>query len=236
MKRALPIIPALFFLLITHRAAAQYDYDDGGPLFSRPKALSLSVGSQGIGLDYTQNVKFGWSVRLGGSYLPFSYNYSGVFGNVNSDVKIKTKSFANAHLMVDWYPSEYLGLRITPGVGYFFNAKATAHVQPSGQYKYGDITLTGEDIGAMDGEMQWKGLAPYLGAGWLFFFNEGESPVSLGIDAGTYYLPRPEATLTGTKLLQNNSYNEQKFKENVKNYRWLPLLQVSIRYTFSSDY
>ncbi|GGH69417.1 hypothetical protein HNQ91_002805 [Filimonas zeae] len=232
MKNFLPAALAVLFMVLQYQGNAQYDYDYEGPLFSRPKAIALTLGTQGVGVDFTQNVSFGVSVRLGASYLPFSYKYSGLFGNVNSDVKLKTKNFANAHLLVDWFPFETLGLRVTPGVGYFFNAQSVATVTPKGNYKYGDIDITGEDIGTMTGTLEWKGLAPYLGAGWLFSFQEGESPISITVDLGTYYLSRPDATLTGTKLLENNSYNEKRFQENVKNYRWLPVLQASLRYTF----
>lgn len=215
------------------KSRAQYIEEDFyGPLFSRPKALGLTAGTQGIGLDYTQSVTTGVSVRLGGSYLPLSYNYSNVFSQVDTDVKLKTKSFANAHLMVDIFPSMDLGLRITPGIGYFFNAEGHATVQPSGNYKYGDIDLTGEQLGHMEGSIKWKGVAPFLGVGWLFHFRDGESPITLGVDLGTYYLPKPKATLTGTNLFEKNAYNEKKFQENVKDYRWLPLLQVTLRYSF----
>ncbi|RXK87336.1 hypothetical protein [Filimonas effusa] len=230
----------LFSLLLllclgaSSRVTAQYDDDYYGPLFTRPKALGLTAGTQGLGLDFTQSILPGWSVRLGGSYLPFSYKYGSVFGDVDTDVKLKTKSFANAHLMVDYYPFMDLGLRITPGVGYFFNAQGEATVKPSGNYKYGDINLTGDQLGTMQGNIKWKGWAPYLGAGWLFRFREGESPLSLAVDLGTYYMPKPDATLTGTVLFENNSYNEEHFRENVKNYRWLPVLQVSLRYSFYS--
>ena len=220
-------------LTATPKLKAQFIEDDFyGPLFSRPKALGITAGTQGFGLDFTQSVSTGISVRLGGSYLPFSYNYSGVFSQVDTDVKLKTQSFANAHLMVDIFPSMNLGLRITPGIGYFFNAKGIANVTPSGNYKYGDIDLTGAQLGSMEGTIKWKGIAPYLGAGWLFHFGEGESPLTLGVDVGTYYLPKPEATLTGTNLFEKNAYNEQKFKENVKDYRWLPLVQLTLRYSF----
>jgi hypothetical protein len=224
------IVMACCLLTACCAVQAQYYDDYDAPLLLRPKGLGISAGSQGLGIDYTQGIQPGFSARLGVSYLPFSYNYSGVFGSVDSDIKLKTKSFINAHLFLDWYPLEGYGLRITPGAGYFFDAKANANVKSTGSYKYGDIVVTGDDVGTMEGEIKWKGIAPYLGAGWLFGFSEGESPLTLGIDLGTYYLPKPDATLTGTKLLEDNQYNEEKFKENVKNYRWLPLLQVSLRY------
>lgn len=232
-KHPYAILMALICCMSFTQLQAQYD-DFYGPLFSRPKALGLTAGSQGIGLDFTQSIDPGISVRVGGSYLPVSYKYTGVFSQVDSDIKLKTKSFANAHLLVDFFPSMDLGLRITAGAGYFFNATANANVQPAGNYKYGDIALTGAQLGSMEGNIKWKGIAPYLGAGWLFHFQEGESPITLGIDLGTYYLPKPDATLTGTNLFENNAYNEEKFKENVKGYRWLPLVQLTLRYSFFS--
>lgn len=232
-KHLYAMLLAIMCCLCAQNLHAQDEY---GSFLERPKALGITLGSQGVGLDFTQSVATGVSFRIGGSYLPVSYKYSGVFSQVDSDVKLKAKNFANAHLMVDFYPSMDLGLRITPGIGYFFNAEANATVQPSGNYKYGDISLTGAQLGQMNGTIKWKGVAPFLGAGWLFYFREGESPITLGVDVGSYYLPKPESTLTGTNLFQYNSYNEERFKENTKNYRWLPLLQVTLRYSFFPSY
>lgn len=232
MKQSLPIVLVLLLCMLHYKSNAQYGHDYDGPLFSRPKALAVVAGTQGFGLDYTQSISNSVGVRIGGAYLPFTYRYSGDFGTVSSDVKVKTQSFVNAHLMVDWYPFDELGFRITPGVGYFFKAKSIATVTPTGTYKYGDINVTADEIGNFTGTLEWKGFSPYLGAGWLFAFSGGESPLSLAVDLGTYYLSKPDATLIGTKLLENNSYNEERFQENVKNYRWLPVLQVSLRYSF----
>lgn len=219
----------LLALLCSTVNSAHAQLDNGSE-----QALSVTLGTQGIGIDYTRYVHSNIAVRIGGSHLPFSLKYRNAFNQVDTDVKLKSESFTNAHLMVDIHPIPELGLRITPGAGWFFNAKGIATVQPSGNYKYGDITVTGEQLGSMEGTISWNGIAPYLGAGWLFRFREGESPLSLGIDLGTYWLPRPDATLTGTNLFENNAYNQEKFKENVKNYRWLPLGQISLRYRLNA--
>jgi hypothetical protein len=232
-RKSVPIIIINCCLLMacpTIRAQPDDRYHD--PLWLRPKSWGIHAGTQGLGIDYTQGLLPRLSIRAGGSYLPFSFNYAGSFNNVASDIQLTTKHFTNAHLLANWYPFDNSGLRITPGAGYFFDAKANALVKPSGSFTYGEIPVTGDQVGTMEGEITWKGIAPYLGTGWLFNFRQGERPFSFSIDLGTYYLPAPDARLTGTKLLENNSENEEKFKKNVKNYRWLPLLQASLQYNF----
>jgi hypothetical protein len=203
-----------------------------GQSYDRYKSWGRHAGSQGVGVDYSQQMLTAFSIRAGGSYLPFSFSYAGRLNNVASHIRLTTKHFTNVHLLTDWYLLQNSGLRLTAGAGYFFDAKANALVSPSGSFNYGEIPVSGDQVGSMEGEITWKGIAPYLGAGWLFNYRRATHPFSFGIDLGSYYLPAPKARLTGTKLLENNRDNEEKFSNNVKNYRWLPLLQASFQYHF----
>jgi hypothetical protein len=55
----------------------------------------------------------------------------------------------------------------------------------------------------------------------LFNFN---------MDIGTYYLNQPSTHIIGTGLLTDNNTLEPQFNQNLKNYRWLPVLQLNFNF------
>ncbi|BAV09121.1 hypothetical protein FLA_5169 [Filimonas lacunae] len=194
--------------------------------------VAVIIGTQGLGLDVSRKVNSFLAIRLGGSYLPFSTTVKGTaLGDINTNVKVKSKDFVNAHLVADFYPFKKAGFRLSPGIGYFFHAKGEAKITPDANYKWNDVTLTPEQIGSSTGTLDWNGVAAFASAGYDFKATR-KFPVSISLELGSYYLPAPEAHMTGEKLLSENSSNEAQFRRNTKNYRWLPVLQLSLGYAF----
>jgi len=48
----------------------------------------------------------------------------------------------------------------------------------------------------------------------------------------SYYLVKPDATIIGTGILSGNSSQTEQFQSNIKNYRWLPIVQLNFNYRF----
>ena len=53
---------------------------------------------------------------------------------------------------------------------------------------------------------------------------------NLNFDLGTFYLPSPKVTVVGTKLLKNNEDLGVRLTEDLKTYRWMPMLQLNFTY------
>jgi hypothetical protein len=101
-------------------------------------------------------------------------------------------------------------------------------ISPSDNYTYGDLVLSEEQIGYVDLNINWKGLAPYLGL--TLGQNISQKIFSVKFDLGTYLLNKPDAAITGTGLLEGNSSQTKQFQSNIKNYRWLPVLQINFNF------
>lgn len=200
---------------------------------SRSKVtLSATIATQGVGLD----VKFApipqFAVRVGASILPIKGGGVYKVRSEPTDVDFDAK-FANAHLMFDWHPFlKETGLSrkvvVTAGAGYFWEAKGDVVVSYRGTYKYGDILIPSSDLGQLYGSVEWKKVAPYLGFGFENVFPSNK--FNVGFAVGTYYMGKPDATLTGTNYLSQNSSNQQQLQKNMSYYRFMPVLQVNLNF------
>ena len=231
---------ALICGLIWSASAGAQDFADGDttsranlqPVFKR--SAGLHVGSQGIGLEVQHPLPYHLNVRAGVSTLP-NLKATGVYSlsGYNTKVGANTASFWNAHLLLDVQPfnqkENFLHrLIVTAGAGYFPKAKATAVVMLDENYKYGDITFSPEEVGQLTTVSNWSGVAPYLGVG----INNlvASNRFNMNLNLGTYYMTAPEVSISGTNMLEGNSENSAKMTENMKNYRWLPVLQLNFNY------
>jgi hypothetical protein len=195
--------------------------------FTSPISLQVLAGSQGLGAD----IKYGFlpklSGRVGFGIIPvdaskaFRFSSFPVQGNLSS-------RFSNVHLMADYSPFKTKNFRIVGGAAYLIQGDANFIVSPAEAYTIGSRTIKKEDVGVINADVRWKGVAPYLGASFLRSFPNKLFNVNL--DLGTYYLSRPGTSFTGTKMLTDNEANTKQFNENMKSYRWMPVVQLNFNF------
>jgi hypothetical protein len=196
--------------------------------FRKQISLQLEAGTQGAGLDFRYGLLSRLSTRVGASFIPLRADnvlaLPGFQSTNNASV-----IFYNAHILADIVPFKNMrGLRIVAGGAYLYKAQGGLSISPTGSYHYGNTTVTGADIGSISMDVSWQGAAPYVGLG-LFksfpshFFN-------FNLDLGTYYLNPPKTHIVGTGLLTENYKLEPQFNENLKDYRWLPVVQLNFNF------
>ncbi len=188
---------------------------------------SLHAGTSGIGVDFKYNFKGHSAIRLGFSSLPFNYSTVADLG-LQLKTEAKTK-YNNIHLMYEYQPFPSLkGIRVVAGASYFMNASASAKLTPNSDITAGINTLTLAEIGDITITVDSKGVAPYLGVAFGKILPTKR--LNLNFDLGSYYLPSPSVTSVGTKLLSNNADLGTTLHENLKDYHWMPVLQISLNY------
>lgn len=220
------LLPAFIFCcLLQYSLTSKAQSED-----EKPMSVQLNVGTQGIGAAFNYGVTKGLAVRAGVNAIPIKANDVFKISGFNSTSHVSA-DFYNLHVLADYTPFEQQNwFRVVGGFAYFVKAKGNVRITPSDDYKYGDLTLTEDQIGYVDLIVDWKGLAPYLGIGFLPSFPKNKFNVNL--DLGTYYLPKPDANIIGTGILSGNSSQTNQFRSNIKDYRWLPILQVNFNYKF----
>ncbi len=151
------------------------------------------------------------------------------------DRKVKGR-FDNAvgavHLLADYSPFLHKkGFRLSAGLAYFFAMRSTILLSPKGGYDYGDLKIGEDELGRLTAKVNRQGFAPYLGIGLLKLYSSNRFNVSA--DLGTYFLAGAlDVKIEESGYLSGNKRNEPVLKENLEQYRWLPLLQVSFNYRF----
>jgi hypothetical protein len=203
---------------------------------TRSLSAGVSIGTQGVGLEAQLPVLKQWQVRFGSTVLPFkgTVDYL-VFPSRTAVVQMDGTS-AKVHLIADWEPfqkrTDILNkLNFSGGLAYFMHAKGRATVMLKDPYQYGDIEMSPEEVGELIVDSDWKGFAPYAGVGLNRLKTHNN--FSLDVALGMFYLSSPDVTITGSKMLQDNSHNAAQLKKNLNSYRFHPTLQFSINYTFN---
>jgi hypothetical protein len=198
-----------------------------GP-FIHEKSLRFNTGTQGIGTEFYYGTLPRMALRIGVNFIPISANNVFNVSGLNSTSKLSV-SFSNVHLLADFTPfEETSGLRLVTGGAYFMNATGRLQFQPSDSYTYGDILINKNEVGKLNMNVNWKGFAPYLGIGLLNPFpNE---VFNINIDIGSYYLKSPDASIVGTGILVGNSSQTSQLQQNVKSYRFLPVVQANFNF------
>jgi hypothetical protein len=195
---------------------------------AHPKSIQLIAGTQGIGAEFIYGLSPKLALRTGASFIPLTVNNAFPVSGVSSDNTL-TAHFFNIHFLADFTPFENAPfIRVVGGAAYFIQAKGDFAVQPTGNYNYGDISLTPQEVGKLNMNVDWSGVAPYLGMGLARLFPRRRFNINL--DLGSYYLSRPQTTVVGTGLLDGNSSQNAQFSKNMSGYRFLPVAQLNFSF------
>ncbi|MEJ2883489.1 hypothetical protein [Pedobacter sp. GR22-6] len=193
-------------------------------------SIQLHGGTQGFGISARYAFLPMLSGRLGGSFGSVKISEGIEFDNLSSDNTLKAE-LSNLHLWAEFSPLSWL--RINAGAGYFFKLKAKAVTVPNESITQDGITLEPEEIGSLTTEVSYKKFAPYFGLG----LGRGipKHRFNVNFDIGTYYLSSPHVTMTGTEYLEDNSHNGPILERNMRDYRWLPVLQLNLSFKLSKS-
>lgn len=192
------------------------------------KSVQINIGTQGIGAEFFYGVLPELALRGGLNFIPIKANNVFEISDFNSNTKVAA-DFYNIHVLADYVPIKTAAwFRLVGGFAYFVKGKGNIDIIPSDDYQYGDLVLNEDQIGYVNLSVAWKGLAPYLGLAFAHTFPRKRFNAS--VDLGTYYLNKPKANIIGTGLLEGNSAQTPQFQSNIKDYRWLPVLQVNFSY------
>lgn len=193
----------------------------------KPMSLQVLTGTQGIGANFRYVLNKTIGFRAGGSYAAVGVNDKIYMDGFNSKNRASGK-FNTAHLLVELMPQKFF--RVVAGAAYLANAEATVHFEPKEAQNFNDITLTAEEIGTLDFQMDWGKFAPYFGFG----VGRGipKKKFNVNIDLGAYYLSAPKVMAIGTKLLDSNDPNAVIIQNNMKDYRFMPVAQLNFNFKF----
>ncbi len=231
-------ITTLFFLLLnfTFLSAAEKEViarlkesakQNAMSKIVKSSSVGIQFGTTGLGLNYKAKLHNRVFLRAGASYLPATYKMPITVSGLSTTANLAA-SFSNIHLFGEYQVFEHIGLRLVGGLGYFLNGDLKATLLPKSSYTIENVTYSPSEIGQLELNLDWKGIAPYMGLG--FGMPIPETKFNLNMDLGMFYLSQPTTTVIGTGRLQDNASMATQINKNTDDYRYFPTFQLSFNY------
>lgn len=194
------------------------------PVLKEEITAQIMLGTQGIGANFRYVFNKLIAARTGGSIGQVSAN--NLFTSNGSNKT--TASFSSLHALAEFFP--YKMFRVIGGVAYLPKTQVLIQIKQTEDQTVNGFNFKADEIGTLDINSNWGKFAPYFGIG----IGRGvpKKKFNINYDLGLYYISSPTVTIVGTKRLQDNEPNAAIIQNNLKNYRFMPVSQISFNYKF----
>lgn len=195
------------------------------------KGGTLGVGG-GIGVGLTDTLR----LRAGYTALKISKDISQTDIDYSGDLKL-----GGGEAMLDWHPFHGT-FRVTAGLTLNRN-EITADAEPTnGTYELNGNTYLASEIGSLDGEVDFKSTAPYLGIGWGDVIDK-DGKFSFIADIGVLFQGSPDAKLNlrcgpavpaaeCDNIRDDVRAEERELQDDADDYKFWPVVSVGVAYRF----
>ena len=197
-------------------------------------SLGLRVGTLGGGIELAHafTEKMGFRVSANG----LNYNASETQESVDYDARLELRS---GQLLFDWFPFSN-NFRLSAG-GMYNGNKFTLNGKPTaGTYTINGTPYLASDIGSVDGKVDFRKAAPYVGLGYGRPIGKG---LSLSADLGVLFQGSPRTTLTATcsptalpgtcsRLQISVAAEQAQLNDDMHKYQYYPVLSIGLAYVF----
>ena len=205
------------------------------PVSLADTSVGLRVGTLGGGVELAHafTEKLGFRVSANG----LNYSTSETRESVDYDAKLKLQS---GQLLLDWFPFSN-NFRLSAGAMYNGN-KFTLDGKPSpgGTFTINGTTYSSSDVGSLNGKVDFRKAAPYVGLGYGRPVGKG---LSLTADLGVLFQGSPRSTLSVTcgaatpaptcaQIQSGVAAEQNKLDDDMHNYRYYPVVSIGLAYVF----
>ena len=135
--------------------------------------VALDIGTTGIGFSFATPLHPSVELRAGIGALPFSFKYTYDHFEPVSDQPMPTNILLNAkinmlngHLLFDYFPSRNSSFFLTAGLYAGQNRMILISGQSTEPVQIGNLIITPDEMGQVEGWMKIHALKPYIGLGF----------------------------------------------------------------------
>jgi hypothetical protein len=196
-----------------------------------PLAISAKCGTLGLGGEAHLQITPSINARLGAN--AFSIDLDGTESDIEYDFGLDLLSYS---ALLDWHVFDG-SFRITAGL-ILNDSDVDLTAKSATSLTIGDETYTIDEITTLSGQMTFNDIAPYIGIGWGSAFDN-ERRWGIITDFGVAFIGSPKVALSATGPLSNNEAfltelerERAQFEEDVKDYKFYPVLSLSLFYRF----
>lgn len=193
-----------------------------------------NLGTTGLGVHLSVPVNPSLNARFGVN--AFNYSYKGNTSDVDYDFKLKLQT---VEALMDWFPGSSQ-FRLSGGVFYNGNkVDATAKSNASGSFTFNGRTYTAADAGTIDGRIDFRKVAPYLGIGWGNAVAKDKG-WGFSADMGVLFQGAPRTSLINNgctlpdcrQLSADIAAENRKLEDEVSSFKAYPVIRFGVSYKF----
>jgi len=191
-------------------------------------AIGIRLSTFGPGIELIKSFNPLISVRFGGSYFKLKSEFS--FDNDISTLNKSYSTFGAINLLADINFLRFM--HFTGGLLYNLTQEEMA-AKPKEDYYIGEIEITSETVGSIFYRLTPNKICPYAGLGFGSSIS-GWRRVSFAVDLGVIYHGAPKVQLDANGMVSPTASEEQRqiLQDNVKGYRFYPMLNFQLSFRF----
>lgn len=212
----------LFFLLL---GLSSWQYASAQFVKTNKFGINLNLGTT-PGLSFVYQPYNKLAIRASYSYLKYNLNQEQKISNEN--ILLAGNMNMNAlGLSVEYYPFVKSSFKIIAGGSLIQKGFISVNASPTANYTFGETVFTPQEVGSFLFDLRYdNGFAPFAGIG--FGRAVPKKRVGFGFELGTFYLPKPKVTLSGTERLSSMTEQEPKIQSNMDDWRYWPMFNLRL--------
>lgn len=199
-------------------------------------AVTGSGGTTGVGLHVSVPVMEQLNARFGINGL--RYSYDGSTSDVDYNFKLKLRTF---DALLDYFPLKS-DFRLTGGIVYNGN-KIDAVGRPglTGAYTLNGRTYPAAAVGTLNGQIDFRNVAPYLGVGWGNPVAK-EKGWGFAADVGVLFQGSPRTSLSNSgciapaavcaQIASDVAAENRSLQDEANDYKAFPVVRIGVSYKF----
>lgn len=204
--------------------------ESGTETKNKKNALAISAGSPGFGIQYARKLSPKFNIIA--AYHFFNIDDYERPLTISGEPVTTTTNLESGiiDLGLEYLPFKKSSFNLHAGIGILSKVNVNTVLLYANEVEYGDVTVSQEEIGEINADINWKGVAPYVGIG--FGRAIPKKRLGLSLKMGTYFTNAPEVNLTATNLLSNTANQEENLEEALNTFKLIPRIQLKLAYKF----
>jgi hypothetical protein len=186
-------------------------------------ALKLDAGTLGFGGELVVSVVEKLNVRAGLNTFTFPYTYEDTDQEMEADIDLTLSSIS---VLADFYPGKKSSFHLTSGLLINNNA-VDMTITPTGTYEVGVKTFSSDEIGILDGVVDFAKVNPYIGLGWGKATNP-DKRVGFNFDLGVIYQNSPNVDFEATGMIEGSADQDVVFEESLQDLKFFPVMKLGL--------
>lgn len=198
--------------------------------------ITASLGTTGAGLHISLPVMSKMNVRFGVNGL--SHSQDGNTDDVDYDFKLK---LSTVDALLDYFPMDG-AFRLSGGISYNGN-KIEVNGRPSaaGTYTLNDHVYPAAAVGSLNGQVDFRNVAPYLGIGWGNAVAKDKG-WGLSSDIGVLFQGSPKTALTNQgctaptavcgQIAADVAAENRALADETSDFKAYPVVRIGVSYKF----